>query len=149
MIFTHDTGEDHCARRAFPGLSIQTSYPKLTGGGSSWKMLGTATKKHFLPLLQERSHTYLVPSRVVPWMSTLCLLWLFTAVANHVQDIPLTIVYGDLGAGNIAVAAGGPTVRLLDWGDTLWGGRGRLSCQPFVNGTRYARRNLFSNLGCL
>ena len=42
----------------------------------------------------------------------------FREVANHLQDIPPTIVHGDLWAGNIAV---GPTIRLLDWGDALWG----------------------------
>jgi hypothetical protein len=45
----------------------------------------------------------------------------FREVADHLQDIPTTIAHGDLWAGNIAVAPVDRTVRLLDWGDALWG----------------------------
>jgi len=45
----------------------------------------------------------------------------FREVADQLQDVPATIVHGDLWAGNIAVAPADRTVRLIDWGDAMWG----------------------------
>lgn len=45
----------------------------------------------------------------------------FREVADQLQGVPATIVHGDLWAGNIAVALPDRTVRLVDWGDALWG----------------------------
>ncbi len=43
----------------------------------------------------------------------------FQEAASRLSVVPPTCVHGDLWPGNIAVAD--PSVRLLDWGDTLWG----------------------------
>jgi hypothetical protein len=42
-------------------------------------------------------------------------------VADQLQVIPATIVHGDLWTGNIAIAQVDRTIRLVDWGDALWG----------------------------
>lgn len=41
----------------------------------------------------------------------------FRETANQLQDLPATIVHGDLWAGNIAV----DPVQLIDWADAVWG----------------------------
>ncbi len=43
----------------------------------------------------------------------------FGDLAQQLAELPSTIVHGDLWSGNIAVA--GTTIRLIDWGDALWG----------------------------
>lgn len=45
----------------------------------------------------------------------------FRRVAEQLQVIPSTIVHGDFWTGNIAVAPADRTIRLIDWGDALWG----------------------------
>ncbi len=43
----------------------------------------------------------------------------FGDLAQQLAELPSTIVHGDFWSGNIAVA--GTTLRLIDWGDALWG----------------------------
>ncbi len=43
----------------------------------------------------------------------------FCELAKQLSELPATIVHGDFWSGNIAVA--GKDIRLLDWGDALWG----------------------------
>jgi hypothetical protein len=43
----------------------------------------------------------------------------FGVLAKQLSDLPSTILHGDFWSGNIAVA--GKQVRLVDWGDALWG----------------------------
>ncbi len=43
----------------------------------------------------------------------------FCELAKPLAELPSTIVHGDFWSGNIAVA--GKDIRLLDWGDALWG----------------------------
>ncbi len=43
----------------------------------------------------------------------------FGELAQQLAELPSTIVHGDFWSGNIAVA--GKDIRLIDWGDALWG----------------------------
>jgi len=43
----------------------------------------------------------------------------FCELAKPLSELPSTIVHGDFWSGNIAVA--GKDIRLVDWGDALWG----------------------------
>ena len=44
---------------------------------------------------------------------------IFGGLTQQLAELPSTIVHGDFWSGNIAVA--GTTIRLIDWGDALWG----------------------------